>query len=919
MKKRVLAWVLVGLLTLNLASCAKPNTPPSSTDSTTSQTQDQTHPSTTDPISPTNPTDPTDPTDPTGPTDPNIPQDPEEPGPTDDPDTPPDISELPQNPNNPDPGEEPPPKEDPPYTSDFGNTVPQPNLQLLYDFPIPADQPKAPGDVYAPPALATGNGAPVIRGITAQVNPGNSVTMQGEGFGASDQQIYVFTQGAEEDGTLYRPQLPDAGDTSLSLIMDEAYDYSMYLVWSKKGSSYSKPIRINQPQLWWLSDTTVEPGQRLSVYGANLSHLNGTTESHVYIREKGADKNTRSTEIKVLKVDPYRVTCLLPSNLPTGKEYELWVHNGHGGDYGWAEPLSFTAVKTEQTQPKIINVKTVGGAKGDGVTDDTMAIMTAFDEANAGDVVYFPAGTYVVSSAIYINQAVTIRGEKKETTKILTAASFTDSKQSVFNITTFPTVIDSLSFVDDKPQGSTPMMLSIRGRQAGGDQGVTIQNCIISKRERQVTPSYPEISTCIDAQNMSYLTITDSIFVCAKALTVTRSSKITITNNTFYGNAGQQKTNGPILVVFSVCDYVDMSENFMTGLDQDGTIELGDYTLTRGITFGGGQGAATGVYLARNVITKAGNPEDNSGEQIMFEYPLAHYYGPVASAKDQTVSFTDSSYTISTVGDIIAITGGKGQGQYRVITAVDKGSVTVDRPWNIVPDSTSRVIISDMFTDMAIYRNTIEGFDNYYKVFNASAGIQAYGNTINTFVTRNSFSKLMTGIQFWAHYTSKTDHHALSFWTIIDNNTIRQTRYGVLLRFYYNDGQSPTSVPASYILHTAIRNNAIYESRLSAAVNLAGIGGNAILIGSLKTGDFADWPETDTYEADWISATLVENNRLAEAEAAYILLMKHQGHTILRGNTISGSGADTRAIVREKYAGKDIVTDLPSTAKEVLP
>lgn len=903
MKKRALAWLLAGLLTLNLASCAGPNNPSSSTAPTTGQTQGQTDPSEPDP------TDPTDPISPTDPTNPDTP---------DEPDTPPDISELPQNPNDTEPDEEDPPGDDTPYTSDFGNTVPQPNLKLLYDFPIPADQPKTPGDTYTPPTLSTGSGAPVISGITAQVNPGNSVTMQGEGFGAADQQVYVFTQTSEEDRTLYRPQLPSGGDTNLSLILDEAYNYSMYMVWTKKGSNYSQPVRINQPQLWWVSDTTVEPGQKLFIYGANLSHLNGTSESHVYIREKGADKNTRSTEIKVLKVDPYRVTCLLPTNLPTGKSYELWVHNGHGGDYGWAEPLTFTAEPAKKAEPKTINVKTAGGAKGDGTTDDTMAIMAAFDEANAGDVVYFPAGTYVISSSIYINEAVTIRGERKETTKILTAAAFTDSKQSVFNISNFPTVIENLSFVDDKPEGSTPMMLSIRGSQAGGDQGVTIRSCIISKQKRQVTPSYPEISTCIDVQNMSYLTITDSIFICAKALTATRSSQISITHNTFYGNAGQQKTNGPILVVFSVCDYVDMSDNFMTGLDQDGTIELGDYTLSRGITFGGGQGAATGVYLARNVITKAGNPEDNSGEQIMFEYPLAHYYGPVSSAKGQTVSFTDPSYTISTVGDIIAITGGKGQGQYRVITAVDKGSVTVDRPWDIIPDSTSRVIISDMFTDMAIYRNTIEGFDNYYEVFNASAGIQAYGNTINTFVTNNHFSKLMTGVQFWAHYTSKSDHHALSFWTIIDNNIIRQTRYGVLLRFYYNDGQTPTSAPASYILHTAIRNNSIYESRLSSAVNLSGIGGNAILIGSLKNGDFAGWPETDTYEADWVSATLVENNRLAEAEAAYILLMKHQGNTILRGNIISGSGADTRAIVRQEHAGKDIVSDLPSTAKEVL-
>jgi hypothetical protein len=52
--------------------------------------------------------------------------------------------------------------------------------------------------------------------------------------------------------------------------------------------------------------------------------------------------------------------------------------------------------------PSWKNVKTTFGAKGDGVSDDTAAIQSAFN-AIQGSVLYFPAGTYNISSTIVLN------------------------------------------------------------------------------------------------------------------------------------------------------------------------------------------------------------------------------------------------------------------------------------------------------------------------------------------------------------------------------------------------------------------------------------------------------------------------------------------------------------------------------------
>lgn len=93
-----------------------------------------------------------------------------------------------------------------------------------------------------------------------------------------------------------------------------------------------------------------------------------------------------------------------------------------------------TAASTYATWGAMVfNVKNPAyGAKGDGTTNDTTAILNAVAAAaaNGGGIVYLPAGTYLISSTIVVNGSnITVAGDGIRATVITTASASLTSLQ----------------------------------------------------------------------------------------------------------------------------------------------------------------------------------------------------------------------------------------------------------------------------------------------------------------------------------------------------------------------------------------------------------------------------------------------------------------------------------------------------------
>lgn len=777
-----------------------------------------------------------------------------------------------------------------------------------YNFTRPADNPTPPGDVFNPTFGATVQAnIPVISTYTQQADKDTSFVLQGMDFtvntgsdACKDTKVWLYRQTTSSNGELSSlPLLNENINTITATINNSSVPYSMYLAWVENANGRSYPVRINAPDVWWIGPNHATAGSSVSVYGRNLSKNDGRETSYVYLRPWGADAGTPSTAATVTTINAYKVTFTVPSGLTAG-DYEVWIHNGHGGEYGWGGPQKLTIESTSSYQwnGTTRDVTAYGADPTDPNNDDSAAIQAAINAAANGDKIYFPAGIYkIVASRINVNKSLSIEGASNDATIIYVDSNYTPD--DVFHVTKWPSKFSKLTIKDEHTLTGGPKLINLNAWNVNPPpKGAIIEYCNFVQGEHNVNSNY-----AIAAAWINDVYIRQNTFTAYAGIIMDNIMGAYINNNTFNGNWLVGNYNGAAMILPKSCSKADISSNTAMSIDRTGDMAAGQKTVAKFCHNVSPYGNLTRTYVADNTVTRAGNFISNTGEQVLFETSQPYYSGSPSAISDTTMTFTGTTWdpnmnfaednadlfeTGKKSSAVVTIQKGTGTGQYRRIISNTTNTITIDRPWNIQPDTGSVVTISAATIAVAVFNNTIDGIPNYYQNENGTAGTELYGAAFDTVISNNTISNVHYGIYMagLSRETVLAGSVAPNIGVLVSNNYISNACYGVAV---YENVPCASTADYSGVLsmNNVIRGNSITNIR-TGSTNTT-MGGFGLIVGAL----YRYWTDGYKWDGPWVQNNVLEKNTVTDAAKAYAYFRKHQENTVLRKNTFTDSDTYT--------------------------
>ncbi len=629
-----------------------------------------------------------------------------------------------------------------------------PGLQTVV---APADNPalQAGMDVFLPPVNTQTpvSGAPQIGEWTRTGEGGDVMALTGwqlSGYTGSDfgkdTRFYAWRQSDMLDGELVDVETLRLDTDNIQAavrLAEDAGEYSMLLLWAQNSSGVGYPVAINQTEAWWGSNAGTR-GDTVSVFGRNLSYhdatYEGTNTAWVYLKPSVGS----GTWAEVTAANPYKVDYTVPAGLSNGT-YEVWVHNGHGGDYGWSKSPSALTVSDPVTWTGTIRNVMSYGATGDGVTDDSSFIQAAVSACQAGDQLYFPAGTYLSPTSFTVPSGVRTYGDGAGTTMWkATKVTFGGNSR-----------IENLAF---------------EGQQGIAANGAYVWMDRISVHETGWL-DYSIIS--FTGSNHIYLTNSTLIGKHVSGF----GSQTFIDNCDFYARYDTED-----LIEAWACAQLSVTNNTFQHYDMSNPSHPSGWGEGRAWVGYCHWGSQTQQYFGGNetvdFVVRTGGGDQNSGEQLLWEGSYPFYNGTITGATSNTITFNPGATPPATNMRVV-ITGGKGLGQVRQVASYDGGTytTTVTQPWNVIPDTTSTVLLVRTFDKIAVYDNYFDGtqlaVDQTAHV--ANSGVNTFYGGINFVVDNNYFHEMRSGV-VWTP-GGGTSESAVNYSQYVANNTFDYVRW----------------------------------------------------------------------------------------------------------------------------------------------
>jgi hypothetical protein len=512
------------------------------------------------------------------------------------------------------------------------------------------------------------------------------------------------------------------------------------VLWVKAGEAVSRPAAFGFPQLWWVHPDTAAPGQDIRVFGKWLISNPYRPVSYAFLVPKGGGAPVQA-EVGLGRNPYYERTVRLPADLPAG-EYQLFLHNGAGGPYGWSRPLAIQVARPQPWPQDVFNVKDYG-AVGDGMADDTDALQKALAAAQAkgGGIVFLPPGKYVAHTHLIPGERVWLRGAGESLTILTVSERYGFSgthprtgKDSGLVVLPLRCGVSDMTFESQPPLAQVVFIRREPPYSIGED--VFVRRCTFRGGQPPWEPGKwrtSELPVMIDGP-VKRLAITDCRFEGTPG-------GITGHGTVWQGDFSRNVFRSQPLWGTDMLSIRHLHECAV----EDNLVEFAH----RGLCFQDwrGWGSFHHNLIAGNAVHEIAARRDNASETYLLEGGSTHWRGLATGAAADSLTVEGANWKPDEhQGRILLITSGRGLGQYRFAKGNTATQLTLEQPWDVVPDKTSYCAVGEAFLENLLLDNAD---------LNGDAAVQYWGCCLGN-VLAGHISRNCQGLWYWTYENQDT-------------------------------------------------------------------------------------------------------------------------------------------------------------------
>jgi hypothetical protein len=479
------------------------------------------------------------------------------------------------------------------------------------------------------------------------------------------------------------------------------------VVWARTADGVSQPCAFDLPMPWWLLEEEARPGDIVALGGRALRAL--YRQDSVALLADG--KLTQLTPIQPRRdyrtMDDNVMFLPLPPDLAPGR-YQVLVHNGNGGRFGWRDGGWLTVVPKETGLPRRFDVREFG-AKGDDEEPDTEALAKALQTAGKErGVVFFPPGRWRTEQTLVVPEGVTLLGAGRELSVIegvgqppQPGAQTTALVHPGSHVT-----LERLTFegVVYRGPGHYWEGTIVGAPVPGGLHHVTVRQCRIVGQDIRVSDRrgfWPEVPHARAAYRMALALAeghhhrvldNDIVGPVGGGSVFDPLRRNEWTGNVIHGGGSADMVSLSIVVEESLVDanrLVDAPGRFMVTSPWRSIIRYNEVQDM----WRGSWANAEETYLQH------GGANDGADW-------CPKTLGTASTASRTTLTDAARKWKPDVYrGGCVLMTAGRGFGQWRRVTGNDPTTLTLAEPWRVVPDATSEYCVEKFFVENTYFGN----------------------------------------------------------------------------------------------------------------------------------------------------------------------------------------------------------------------